>query len=210
VQIQLQVGDKVTILPLSRYPSADWRVGEPVHEKYDLVIPPDLPAGPVNVTLKPISGTDTAVSLGQIEIIATDRQFQLPNDLDTTLALQFGSDIYLRGMKGPTVQGDTLSITLYWQTEQPPASLYTAFVHVLDADGRTIVQADQWPGGLPSNTWAPSEVIADNYTISLPADAAPGQLAIGLYTADNGLRLLLTDPAGNTYPDDRLLVPLSP
>jgi hypothetical protein len=112
VQIQLQVGDSVTTMPLSRYPSADWRVGEPVHEKYDLVIPPDLPAGLVSVTLKPASGTDTAVSLGQIEIIATDRQFQLPDNLDTTLNLQFGSDMVLRGMKGPTVPGDTLSITL--------------------------------------------------------------------------------------------------
>jgi hypothetical protein len=97
---------------------------------------------------------------------------------------------------------------LYWQTDAQPSAMYTAFVHVLDADGVTITQVDQWPGGRPSDTWADGEVIVDTYAIPLPENATPVQLAIGLYTAENGLRLPITDAAGNAYPDNRYLVPV--
>ena len=213
VQLKLQLGDEQTIVPLSRYPSAAWRVGEPIHEKYDLAIPPSMPAGQYTLTVQPFVGEDnsageTAVSLGQIEIMATDRLFQLPADMATPLDLQFGAGIHLRGVDGPTISDNTLHLTLYWQSDQQPPALYTAFVHVLDADGTTIAQADQWPGGRPSDTWATVEVIVDSYAISLPENAAPVQLAVGLYTAENGLRLPITDAAGSSYPDDRFLLPL--
>jgi 4-amino-4-deoxy-L-arabinose transferase-like glycosyltransferase len=213
VQLSLQLGDEQAIVPLSRYPSAAWRVGEPIHEKYELAIPPTMPAGQYTLTVQPFVGQDgdgeTAVSLGQIEIMATDRLFQLPATIATPLDIQFGADIHLRGVDGPTVNEDTLHLTLYWQSDQQPLALYTAFVHVLDSDGTTIAQADQWPDGRPSDTWAAAEVIVDSYVIPLPDNAAPVQLAIGLYTAENGLRLPITDAAANSYPDDRYLLPLS-
>jgi hypothetical protein len=188
-------------------------VGEPIHEKYELTIPPNMPAGQYTLTVQPFVGEnngveETAVSLGQIEVIATDRFFQLPNNIATPLDIQFGATIHLRGIDGPTTSENTLYLTLYWQTDAQPSAMYTAFVHVLDADGVTITQVDQWPGGRPSDTWADGEVIVDTYAIPLPENATPVQLAIGLYTAENGLRLPITDAAGNAYPDNRYLVPV--
>ena len=214
VQLALQLGDERTVVPLSRYPSNAWRIGEPIHEKYEVLIPPEMPAGQYTLTVEPLIGgqseaEETAVALGQIEVIATDRLFQLPANIAIPLAIQFGTDMHLSGLDDPTISDNTLHLTLYWQTDRQPSSLYTAFVHVLDADGMTITQADQWPGGRPSDTWAAAEVIVDTYTIPLPENATPVQLAVGLYTADNGLRLPITDAAGNSYPDNRLLLPLA-
>ncbi len=214
VQIRLQLGDTVTDFPLSRYPSSNWRLGEVIHEKYELSIPADIPAGQYTLTAQPITAdgrlSDSPVTLASLEVIATDRLFQLPPTIETPLAIQFGSNIFLRGVDGPAVADDSLQLTLYWQTDQPPSDLYTVFVHVLAADGSTIAQADQWPNGRPTNTLAPQEVVIDKYTIPLPADSQPYQLAIGLYTAHNGLRLPLTDATSTAYPDDQLLLPLSP
>lgn len=214
VQIRLQLGDVSADLPLSRYPTGAWREGQPIHEKYELLIPSDMPAGPYTLTVQPLTAdhtpTDTAVPLTTLQIIATDRLFQLPPNLTTPLDIQFGSDIHLRGLDGLSLSDDSLHFTLYWQTDQPLTDLYTVFVHVLDAQGGTITQADQWPGARPTDSWAAHEVVPDSYTIALPANAEPVQLAIGLYTAADGRRQPLTDPAGHTYPDDRLLLPLSP
>ena len=212
VMIRLQLGNISTDLPLSRYPSGNWRVGEAIHEKYELSIPPDMAAGEYSLTIQPVTAVgqplDTAVSLTTIEIIATDRTFQLPPTITTPLNIQFGSTMHLRGLSDLTLNDNSLNLTLYWQTDQPPTDLYTVFIHVLDAEGNTIAQADQWPNGRPTDTLAANEVIADSYTIPLPANAQPVQIAIGLYTASNGLRPPLTDPTGNTYPDNRLLIPI--
>ncbi|MCB8945042.1 MAG: glycosyltransferase family 39 protein [Ardenticatenaceae bacterium] len=214
VQIRLQLGDVVSELPLSRYPSGDWRVGQPIHEKYELLIPPNMPAGDYTLTIQPLLANgqlvDTAVSLTTLHIIATDRLFQLPATIATPLDVQFGSEIHLRGYDGPTLNDNTLHLTLYWQTDQPPADLYTVFVHILAADGRTITQADHWPGDRPTDSLAAHEVIADSYAIPLPPNAEPVQLAIGLYTASNGRRLPLNDSTSTPYPDNRLLIPLTP
>ena len=214
VQIRLQVGDAATDMPLSRYPSSNWRLGEVIHEKYELPIPADMAAGQYTLTVQPLTAagilSDSPVTLASLAVVATDRLFQLPATIGTPLAIQFGSNIYLRGIDGPVVADDGLHLTLYWQTDQSPPDLYTVFIHVLAADGTTIVQADQWPDGRPTNTLAAQEVVIDKYTIPLPADSQPYQLAIGLYTAHNGLRLPLTDTIGTAYPNDQLLLPLSP
>ncbi len=74
-----------------------------------------------------------------------------------------------------------------------------------------MTQADRWPGGLPSDTWVPGQVIIDEYVLEFPEDVAPGEykIAIGLYTAADGLRLTATDLQENLQPDDRFFLPLT-
>ena len=57
---------------------------------------------------------------------------------------------------------------------------------------------DRWPSGLPSNIWAQGQVIVDEYEFKLPSDIEPGNysVAVGLYDAENGQRLLAADAVG--------------
>jgi hypothetical protein len=69
--------------------------------------------------------------------------------------------------------------------------IYTALVHVLDEEGGIVAQADHWPGGIPSHTWAAGQVIVDQVTLAVGAEVPPGdyRVAVGLYTAEDGVRL---------------------
>ncbi|MCA9962208.1 MAG: hypothetical protein KC443_24400, partial [Anaerolineales bacterium] len=108
------------------------------------------------------------------------------------------------------VPGSTTQLTLYWQAETVPDDIVTVFVHVVNAQGEIVTQADQWPGGLPSNTWAAGQVIVDDVLLDIPADLPAGdyQLAVGVYTAENGIRWTATDAEGTAVPDDRLFLPV--
>jgi hypothetical protein len=218
LKLALTLGDgEPAILALSRYPTGRWRPGEVVHEKYSLAAPPEAPAGhyPVRAQLLTPGGASlpgATVTLGEVEVLAVDRLFELPADMPRPLDYRFQDMISLRGLDLATevvMPGEDVRLALYWQTARQPAELYTAFVHLMDREGNIVAQDDHWPGGLPSNSWAAGQVILDKYTIRLPADAPPGsyQIAVGLYTADNGLRLPVTDAAGTLYPDNRLFLP---
>jgi hypothetical protein len=91
-----------------------------------------------------------------------------------------------------------LTLTLTWQAVEPVAQDYTAFVHVLAADGTKVAQRDTWPcdGECPISSWQPGEVIVDNYELNWGQDAEvsgaqPTQLVLGLYLVESGDRALV-------------------
>ena len=116
--------------------------------------------------------------------------------------------------------GDSLALTLYWQTDEPLSARYKVFTHLLgetfNADTGNFIwgQVDSEPGGgeTPTTTWAPGEIVADRYTIPVAAGAPPGQytLEIGLYGLVNGERLPVStadgQPLGDTVNLDAVLV----
>lgn len=83
--------------------------------------------------------------------------------------------------------GDVVTVTLSWSAEEVQGA-YTAFVHLVDRDGRGIAGHDAPPlGGLvPVERWSRSErsqPFPDRRALVLPADLSPGryQLEVGLY-----------------------------
>jgi hypothetical protein len=86
-------------------------------------------------------------------------------------------------------------VTLYWQAMEPVALDYTVFVHLLDADGRQVAQADGPPqsGQYPTSWWGAGEVVADRHVLpaEVIANLPPGSytLSVGLYNLDTGERL---------------------
>jgi hypothetical protein len=199
--------------PLSRFDSGQWQPGQQIHEKYSLIIPPELADGRYPLAVG-IVGEETAATLGEIEIVATDRLFSLPADIAMPLDYHFNGTVALRALDDAVTTvhpGGTVQLTLYWQTETQPTDLITAFVHLVGPDGGNEAQADRWPGGLPSNTWAEGEVIVDKYVIALPPDAPPGEyrVGVGLYTAVDGVRLPVVDGLGTAVPDNRVILPIT-
>ena len=98
----------------------------------------------------------------------------------------------------PIIAGTTLPVTLTWQAVGDlTGQQLTAFVHLLNSEGRVVAQEDHVPqrGERPTSGWLPGEVVADRYDLSLRADLTPGTyvLEIGLYWAD-GRRLRVSEP----------------
>ena len=218
--LQLALEDRVqTSTPLSRTPSDLWQPNALIHEQYTLPIPAELAAGryplsiaPAAADGKPLDGP--VVTLGTIEIISPDRQYELPETISSPLDYRLGESVRLRGLNLTTPQiapGDQLRLTLCWQADTQPDGIYTAFVHLVGPDGSVIAQVDRWPGSLPTNIWAAGQVVADEFAITLPELAPAGsyQIATGLYDAASGRRLKMTDPDGMEVPNNRLFLPVS-
>jgi len=68
------------------------------------------------------------------------------------------------------------------------------FVHVLDANGKVVAQADRLDAS-PFG-WQAGDVIAQVHHLEIPASAA--SVAIGLYNSDSGERLSATVDGSQT------------
>ncbi|MCA1554939.1 MAG: hypothetical protein LC737_11220, partial [Chloroflexi bacterium] len=75
--------------------------------------------------------------------------------------------------------GDSVRLTLYWQSDQPIEQHYKAFVHVLGAQynpkSKNFLwgQQDQEPmnGALPTTSWSVGRVVSDGYLFRIAPDA---------------------------------------
>jgi len=191
----------LTIVPLSRWDTGEWRVGETVQEMMRPPLPPATPRGRYALVVQPLAASGQPLgepaTLGELTIDNIDRLYDVPMDVARPLLDDcFGATICLRGATLSTITpapGEDVGLVLYWQALREPPAVYTAFLHVLDEAGNIVLSADHWPGGLPSDIWDTGQVIEDRVPLALPADLPPGvyRLRLGLYTADDGRRLPL-------------------
>ena len=85
---------------------------------------------------------------------------------------------------GYTLKRDNgaLDVVLTWQALAPIDRDYTAFVHLLDADGQLLTQLDRPPAGYPTSDWQPGEIVVDTYIIQLPDQLPAGvKVQTGFY-----------------------------
>jgi len=91
--------------------------------------------------------------------------------------------------------GETLDVTLYWDSAGPLPVDYTVFVHLVGSGGQIAAQGDSPPraGRYPTTAWGADERVPDPHTLALPADLPPGAytLLVGLYDPQSGVRLPL-------------------
>ena len=95
--------------------------------------------------------------------------------------IQYGDHVQAVGVKiDPTTAhpGDTVWVTIYWSVLAPLNRDDTVFIHLLDQEGRSIAQANSWPGQgtYPTSLWQPGTVIVDRYPVQIPVDATAPQL----------------------------------
>lgn len=95
--------------------------------------------------------------------------------------------------------GDTLPITVAWQSHHPLDMNLTIFVHLSPMpDSPPIAQEDAQPcdNSYPTTWWAPGEIIEEYRRVVIPANAPPGQyvLTTGIYDLATGQRLPVRSP----------------
>lgn len=102
--------------------------------------------------------------------------------------------------------GETLTLRLYWQADQPADTAYAVFNHLTTPESRdeVVSQVDGDPvesGRRPTTTWGdPDEIIVSQvFTLTIAAGTPPGsfRLLTGFYDRATGLRL--TAPGGEDY-----------
>jgi hypothetical protein len=219
---------------LCPYATSHWRAGDSFEARYDLRIDPALRPGHYRLVLNVLDLDGRAFwpadeEVTTVEITPRERLFELPAGISYPLDVTLGTGVHLRGYDLPLPSGeiqapsapsprpggcslqpgDTLSLTLYWQFDGPTDIPYTAFVHLVGPDGRPHGQVDRFPGGAPTTSAAPGQVIIDQITLPVDADAPAGayRIAVGLYDAISGGRLSAIDGAGQPLPNDQAILP---
>lgn len=120
---------------------------------------------------------------------------------DQTTIAQFDDAPTLIGMRAGE---DGRSLLLHWQADVGTPRYLTSFVHLIDARGRQVGQADVVPGDgtFPTTIWRAGERVAQRYTpalIDACHDGEPLRVLSGWYElAADGARRPRRDAAGDT------------
>jgi len=119
---------------------------------------------------------------GSAQLVATTNRPPRAADV------QVGDDVRLLGYalpEHPSHPGETVDLILWWQAQVAPLDGRSVLVHLLDAKGEKVQQADGPPAGgsRPTEAWQRDEVVLDRHQFIVPPDLAPGDysLAIGMY-----------------------------
>jgi hypothetical protein len=133
--------------------------------------------------------------------------------IDHGLDVQLGDHISLLGYQLSATQlsaGDTLTVTLFWQSDGRLVEDYHVFVHLLGADGQMVAQHDGVPvqGERPSWDWRDKEVLQDEHPLVTDVGVPDGtyMLSVGMYDYLTKARLPAVGPTGERLPDDRIVL----
>jgi hypothetical protein len=206
-----------------------WQPGEVIIERFDLALPHNLQAGdyPLTVGLRDLSSgqnTDLALSLDQLTVDEAQRLVDSSRML-TTLRQRVGLvSANARSGLGQRRHapwddpiraraGDTIHLTLQWQSLAPADESYTVFVHLIDLANQPLAALDYTPlgGSAPTHLWIPKwlpgQRMLDPYRLQLPDGLPPGEylIEVGMYEMTGGRRLHLADAAGNLVGDRYIL-----
>jgi 4-amino-4-deoxy-L-arabinose transferase-like glycosyltransferase len=129
--------------------------------------------------------------------LAPEQIAALPHRLDA----DFGGEMTLLGYQleaDSARPGESIRLTLYWQSQIRMDRNWSIFVHLVDDAGVIFAQRDRYPGqgALATTLLTPGQTLADEYVIPIPAAAyAPvnAHIEVGLYDLLDGARLPLSD-----------------
>jgi hypothetical protein len=193
-----------------------WRPGEIVPVRQVVQLPDDLAPGrywievglydPLNAARALVAGTDATRALVGPLKVPLNESTELPDAVP--LDARFGDELALDSYT--VAQDDVgLQVILRLTALRQPEQDYTVFVHVENAAGEIVAQADAQPrdGQYPTKIWDAGETVLSSWQVNLPAPLAPGiyRVWIGLYEWQSGTRLPVQAP-GATVDADRLLL----
>jgi len=182
------------------FPTYRWQAGEMYRSAWTIPLPADLPVGLYHLDLYwYVYDLETHTSdytrefhlaLGTIRIGEFGvAQIEHPHNARLSNAITF------LGWNGAReiARGQTLPLDLIWRADGTVNEAYTVFVHLLDADGRVVADADSPPfsGLFPTNRWQAGEVLRDRHPLKIPNNLAPGEysIEIGMYLPETNTRV---------------------
>ncbi|MFQ5612673.1 MAG: hypothetical protein ACE5H9_11130, partial [Anaerolineae bacterium] len=125
----------------------------------------------------------------------------LPTGPDVPRSADLGGLVRLTGFSlgSPSGAAAGLRLTLFWQALAEVPIDYTRFVHLRDADGATVAQADGQPldGLYPTSQWRPGETLVEPVVLDV-SQVPPGTYTLyaGLYDLSTLQRLPVSGDRG--------------
>ncbi len=189
------------------FPTYRWyELGEYYRDGWTINLPADAPDGlynlemlwyPYNVDTQKLEYEhEYQVALGTIRVGS-----KATTPIERAQNVRVGDAITFLGSSGAAssvTRGQTLNLDLFWRADRTLAESYTVFVHLVDASGNVVRDADSPPssGAYPTDRWDSGETVRDRHALVIPAGLSPGDytLEIGIYLPSTGARL----PVGNT------------
>ena len=163
-----------------------------------------------------------AVYLGRIKLAASQAtpQASTPSGANASSpeasvdAFVFGDEIALKSYTvsppGDPSPGQDLAVELRLRALAQPRADYTAFAHLVNAQGETVAGYDQPLTGMyyPSGLWEAGEQVSHVQKLPVPDALPPGEysLFMGLYDPQTGERLPIRDAFGTPLPDSEFRV----
>lgn len=194
---------ELTSFPGSRYfPTYRWyEIGNYYRDAYSFILPADAPAGLYQLDLywyeydldaqKIKDDTERHVALGTVRFGDLSA-----NRIEHPQSVRVGDAITFLGWSGDAsmiARGQSFPLDLFWRADSAINESYTVFVHLVDANGQVVTDADSAPsrGLYPTNRWRVGEGVRDRHTLKIPADLALGDYAIeiGMYLPATNVRL---------------------
>lgn len=139
-----------------------------------------------------------------------------------TVGATFGNVIRIDSVAFATSLADTtdagiragapFTATVLYEAIGTPATEYTGYVQLLNADGAPVAGFDQQPAAnrFPTSLWRSGDRILTTYPLALPADLPSGEyrLITGLYesASQGAVRLPVTDAANRDAGDGQILL----
>jgi hypothetical protein len=213
------IGTAITDPASVGWPTGVWRAGEVAALRALPVIDPDYSGGGASLRLTWLGEADDS-RFSPIELHELAVQplspigLRVPDEPYPTLAV-LGDAAELLDVKiagdSKSVAGSQLSVTAFWHARQPLTVPYSVLVHLVDADGDVVAQADGQPvgGSRPATSWRRGELIEDEHILRVPDGLAAGDYALlfGMYDSSQlGYPRLRVSSGSGAGGDDRVPV----
>lgn len=194
-------------------PTERWQPGEPAFDRHGLWLPPDLPPGRYQVTLRlydPATGAPVETPAGpDVPLVPVDLlPAAAPPDpatlpIATRLNRALGDDLTLLGFEIAPARlrpGQVASLTLWWRADRRPAQSYQVEVALVDRQGE-LAARQQFPLSLaPVHEWEPGQIVRGQYALALDPATTTGPYRLGLVLAGPGGEVVARAPVVATIP----------
>jgi hypothetical protein len=212
-------GERQFAIVNTDYPTNRWRIGELLQERYYLPVSEALPTGEAVVELDLLdesghSVLSDPVTVTEVWVQSTRPSLEVPTRIAARREAILADNVDFLGyeLESFARPGGDVEVTVYWQARRDIDEPYKAFVHLYDDTGAIVSQRDRLPGlgARPTEVWEAGEVVTDRFRVPIERDVPPGEyrLAVGLYHAETGERLVASGPDGRRLEQDRIMLGL--
>jgi hypothetical protein len=206
------LGQRDTYTGLGNYPTSLWQPGQIIADSYWVpvtntlaaALPGASPVGRIDLGLYALDtrqalpavdplGQSAGTTIGRFKVVAPTPSVPAA---PTAISAVLGGQLALLGCdlpQAPVTRGQPVRVALWWSALAPLARDYTVFLHLTDATGKPLAQADGQPlrGAYQTSFWDVGEVVWEERVLVLPVDLKPGAYSVlaGVYDPSTGIRL---------------------